>query len=359
MRCRRTGFTLIELLVVIAIIAVLIALLLPAVQQAREAARRSTCKNNLKQVGLALHNYHGTYGTFPAGRGGTRSGGDTNNNDLSPFVGLLPYLEQGPLYEVISSPYDDPDSSNTAQPFGPWPLANASSWYDPFHQAIPALECPSSPTATRTWTEARSNYGYSLGDSAHQSIMNDRHNVRGLFGYYTYFRIADVLDGTSNTIAMGEIAGSQDVMAVPGRGTVRDAGNGVITSPISCLTMATNGRYNVTPSSDVVSWRASGYTWASGTPATGAINTILPPNSPSCLRRTTWQAEGAGQMPVSSQHTGGAHVLMADGSVHFISENIDTGDLTAEPLQTHGGPSPYGVWGSLGSIAGGEVTSEF
>ena len=359
MRCQRKGFTLIELLVVIAIIAVLIALLLPAVQQAREAARRSACKNNLKQVGLALHNYHGTFGVFPHGRGGTSSGSDTNNNDGSGFIGLLPYLEQGPLYDMISSTWDN--GTNSAQAFGPWPVASASNWYVPFQRVIPSLLCPSSPEyndplSDGGWGLARTNYGFSVGDTAY--YMRNPTRARGLFGYRTYFRIADVLDGTTNTVAMGEIAGSIDVRAVPGRGIARDRGSAAVDSPIDCLSTASNGRYITGVS--VGRWRGSGWTWASGSSGTTAVNTILPPNSPGCMVQSTWQSNSRGQMPVTSRHTGGAHVLMADGSVRFISENINTGDLTvsSQPL-THGGPSPYGVWGSLGSIAGGEVTGDF
>src|SRR5687768_12322516 len=148
----RRAFTLIELLVVIAIIAVLIALLLPAVQQAREAARRTQCKNNLKQLGLAIHNYHDTYTRLPIQRGGTDgAAAETNNKlEMSAFVGLLPYIEQAPLFNQISSPGNKtrPDTGavvGTVQAFGPspWYRYDNSHGYAPFRARLPMLLCPS------------------------------------------------------------------------------------------------------------------------------------------------------------------------------------------------------------------------
>src|SRR5690348_4004442 len=136
----RRAFTLIELLVVIAIIAVLIALLLPAVQQAREAARRAQCKNSLKQLGLALHNYHDVYNVFPFGQGGTNNGsGSSNQNVLSGVVMLLPYLDQTPLWNQISS--GGTFATGTYLPMGP----NPQNWdvYPPWTIQIPVLRCPS------------------------------------------------------------------------------------------------------------------------------------------------------------------------------------------------------------------------
>jgi prepilin-type N-terminal cleavage/methylation domain-containing protein/prepilin-type processing-associated H-X9-DG protein len=354
--CR--GFTLIELLVVIAIIAILIALLLPAVQQAREAARRSTCRNQLKQLGLALHNYHDVAGSFPYGRGGTTGGGRnaSNNNEGSGLVMLLPYLDQAPLYNVLSSPQTFGDVS--VQAFGPSALAGASSWYEPFGHEIPVLHCPSSqqvPGGHFNGT-ARTNYGFSYGDTATE--MGSRVNVRGLFGFQTSFGIRDITDGSSNTIAMGEIASSRDTRSILGRGIARDVGAGILSSPIECFTFANQGvpgQYNAGVSLGV--WR--GNVWGSGMPAYTGVNTILPPNSPSCMQSDSWSNSSRGQLPVTSMHVGGAHVLMADGAVRFISENIDTGNIAAPDVTVHGGPSPYGVWGALGSIAGNETIGEF
>jgi len=130
---KRKGFTLIELLVVIAIIAILIALLLPAVQQAREAARRTQCKNNLKQLGLALHNYHDVYGRFIYRKGGT-AGNPGNANRLSGFMGLMPYIEQGPLFNTVAAG----GGTGNQPPGGPVGWTGWAEW----NVTIPALLCP-------------------------------------------------------------------------------------------------------------------------------------------------------------------------------------------------------------------------
>jgi prepilin-type N-terminal cleavage/methylation domain-containing protein len=160
-RTRVRGLTLVELLVVIAIIGVLVSLLLPAVQAAREAARRMQCGSNLKQLGLALHNYHDTYGTFPYRQGGTGQpapgeGGPGNGNAGGGFIVLLPFFEQGPLYDQIA-----------ADGFGPRPWdAN----YAPWQVGISTLVCPSDQapvTIHDAWYgnhEGRTNYNFSSGD---------------------------------------------------------------------------------------------------------------------------------------------------------------------------------------------------
>jgi prepilin-type N-terminal cleavage/methylation domain-containing protein/prepilin-type processing-associated H-X9-DG protein len=353
----RRGFTLIELLVVIAIIAILIALLLPAVQQAREAARRSSCRNNLKQLGLALHNYHDVANRFPYARGGTADGNrnNSNANEGSGITMLLPYLDQGPLYNVISGEWSD--GTQSVQGFGVSALAGAGEWYLPYTESIPALHCPSSssPAGGIRNGVARTNYGFSYGDTAFQ--MGSPVHVRGLFGFRTNFGVGDIKDGSSNTIAMGEIATSRDNGSVLGASVPRDVGTGMLDSPILCFTLANDipGRYNSGVS--LGHWR--GRVWGSGMPVYTGVNTILPPNSPGCMQSNSWSHSSRGQLPVTSPHPGGAHVLMADGAVRFISENIDAGNSAAPDVRQHGGPSPYGVWGALGSIAGGEPIGEF
>src|SRR5690606_26614187 len=197
----RRGFTLIELLVVIAIIAVLIALLLPAVQQAREAARRTQCKNNLKQLGLALHNYHDTFGSLPFGGGGDLGTGTARRQ--SGFIGMLPYLEQGPLYEQISGPFTD--GTNTWLPFGavPW-----DGDYTPWQAKIPMLLCPSDADTTEGGALGKTNYMFSRGDSPwdHNNWAGSGgRGMRGMFsGNYKVKRFGDITDGLSNTIGMSE-----------------------------------------------------------------------------------------------------------------------------------------------------------
>lgn len=345
---RRKGFTLIELLVVIAIIAILIALLLPAVQQAREAARRSTCKNNLKQLGLALHNYHDVYGMFVLRRGGTNGTyGTTNSGRLSGYVGLLPYMDQAPLYNKIAA------GDATHAPFGnqPW-----QGWPGVWNVTIPMFRCPSD--GLNSQLERTQNYMFCLGDSA-ENINGT--SSRGMFPSNRGTRIRDITDGTSNTIAMSEhvrAAYSPDVSNASRRRVEGIAmGQAPRTNPGACMTLA------------------SGSGWLSGTSVKGmhgtslwdgqaercAFNTILPPNGPSCAEGTNVNADSThAALAPSSLHVGGVHVLMADGAVRFVSENIDTGDLSqSSPSATSGAASPYGTWGSLGTKSSGEVIGEF
>lgn len=352
---RRSGFTLIELLVVIAIIAVLIALLLPAVQQAREAARRTQCRNNLKQLGLALHNYHDTHGTFVFMRGGT-SITTGNANNLSGLVPLLPFIDQGPLFQVIAAG----DPANGIPAGGANPNNDGSAVWAPYRVAPPMLRCPSdpgpqSPYSSRPMTMAQ-NYVFSVGDQVSATASN---STRGLFMYQRCMRERDITDGTSNTIAMSErcsnIGGSGNVIANELRPSQAIAGGlaNIITAPNTCFTRV-SGAYltagNVT--------RAGGMNWVMGVPGFVTFNTVLPPNGPSCTDISPGVTSISNAvLPPNSQHTGGVSVLMADGSVRFVSDNIDTGNLGVE--QPTSGPSRYGVWGSLGSRAGSETISEF
>ncbi|MFG0332314.1 MAG: DUF1559 domain-containing protein [Maioricimonas sp. JB049] len=337
MRTRRQGFTLIELLVVIAIIAILIALLLPAVQQAREAARRSQCKNNLKQLGLALHNYHDTYRVFPYRQGGTIQ--STHNwGRLSGFVGLLPYLDQAPLFNQISS--ELVVGGTTYPPMGPNPWNDS---YPPWRQSISVLLCPSETSHIETDSSGRTTYGFVSGDTHAANATRPR----GLFGWWSSSRFSDILDGSSNTIAMAE-------MKFPvGTGDIgHTAVDSNFTVPTDCL-----ATFNPTTRRYVVStWAMTGRRWPDGGAGSTAVTTTLPPNSPSCAHNNHNAQDGF--YSAGSAHVGGCHVLMADGSVQFISENIDTGNLSVDAT-TVSGVSPYGVWGALGTKAGGEVISEF
>jgi prepilin-type N-terminal cleavage/methylation domain-containing protein/prepilin-type processing-associated H-X9-DG protein len=360
-RPSRPGFTLIELLVVIAIIAILIALLLPAVQQAREAARRTQCKNNAHQLGIALHNYHDTHAVFVYGQGGTgpASNQESNRDEASGFIGLLPYLDQAPLFNQITAGGTLRTTSGMEDyaPMGPSPTCCNSRHgrFPPYRTQIPALQCPSSQ-ARRGNVFGYTNYAFSLGDSA----FNLRNNsLRGMFGWRSSVRIADIIDGTSNTVMMGEICTGTDNREVRGVGVAENQGRPVVDSPITCLATADQqepGRYNT----GVTTISVRGERWASGYPAHTGINTILPPNSPACTTQASfWRDSARGQYPVTSRHEGGAHVLLADGAVRFISENIHTGNISLPDVRTLGGRSPYGVWGALGSIAGGESVGEF
>lgn len=351
-RHRYPGFTLVELLVVIAIIGILIALLLPAVQAAREAARRSQCTNNLKQLGLALHNYHDVNKKFPTLHGGTvgTSPWDNGNNgQLCGMVALTPYLEQQPLYDQISGPLTV--GSITFPPFGP------AAWrtdYPPFRQQTPGLVCPSDTgfsTRNPASEQAYNNYMLSVGDH----ISNNAYDkpTRGPFAAQHYATFADISDGTSNTVGLAE----RSIYVKTGgiRGDIAmNVGTTLHQNPTLCqATKGTDGMYR--SGIPLHPEKVVGKRWADGRPAWNGVCTILPPNSPSCLNNDqSWQW---GIFSASSYHPGGANCVMMDGSVQFISETIDTGNLALPQPGNRGGKSPYGVWGALGSVAGSEAVS--
>jgi prepilin-type N-terminal cleavage/methylation domain-containing protein/prepilin-type processing-associated H-X9-DG protein len=350
------GFTLVELLVVIAIIGVLVALLLPAVQSAREAARRTQCLNHLKQLGIALHNYHDTVGVFPYRQGGTGLPADsnvlTNQQQGSGITMLLPYFEQKALYDAIASPQRF--GSTSYSPFGD--AAFDASGYQLWNTNIPTLICPSNSKAKVIGQFGPCHYAFSGGDTAAR-INNSTGGVRGVFGYQSKRRMANITDGTSNTIAMAEVASS---IAVSSRkiwgGIARDQGTSVtVMSPILCLQTVERGSGEYKSSVATVS-EARGSRWARGTVEYVGFNTILPPNAPSCQ---TGVFGTNGLFSSTSRHPGGVQALFCDASARFISQNINTGNLATRDLLQEDGRSPYGVWGALGTIAGDELLGEY
>ncbi|WP_315860592.1 DUF1559 family PulG-like putative transporter [Rubinisphaera margarita] len=308
---RRSAFTLIELLVVIAIIAILVALLLPAVQQAREAARRSSCKNNLKQLGLALHNYHDTHSMFPINWTVNHNFNEGTQEGFSWMAYVLPFMEQGPLYDTINFDVDLADAGN-----------NAAA-----QTAIATYLCPSDPLKQNGLLPNRANApsaGTSYGVNNYKAVAGSNWNwgdhtgvvcvtcrrnpnqpngldgPNGLIGRRTGYHSAspvtlmkDVTDGTSNTLAIGE--------ALPGG------------------------------SNHTWWWNPNATTATAGVP----LNYYYPPNK-----------YGIGDWPrnysFASEHKGGAQFTLVDGSVRFVGENIDN-DL----------------YRSLATISGGESIGEF
>lgn len=398
MRCQRTpktGFTLVELLVVIAIIGVLVGLLLPAVQAAREAARRMSCSNNFKQIGLGIHNYHSAYNQLPTH--GTGPLGPTTGNwwgqtplahqRLSALVPLTPFIEQQALWEQFSNPST---VNGNWLAFGPNPWNNPGT-YEPHVTEIPGYRCPSDPGVGLP-AFGRTNYAVCIGDTgsrmevgacarsmARSSGESEQYRAenRGTFGIHPenqkrQFR--DLLDGLSNTIAMGEIntdLGDNDTttsLRIQGTNStdLSSIADGVadprVTPALACAGTVNSARprfYTGVPAQGAND-RLRGYRWAGASPVFTQCNTMLPPNSRIC----GYFANGAfgGLYGMSSRHQGGAHVLMADGAVVFMTDSIESGNASARPVH-HGGTggaapgseSPFGLWGSLGTRASKET----
>lgn len=351
LRFRRWGaFTLVELLVVIAIIGILVALLLPAIQAAREAARRSQCTNNLKQLGVAVHNYHDTYKIMPFRQCGTQQGTWNNGGRLGGFVALLPFMEQVPLYDqiVAGGTVTHTGGTNNYPPFGPVPWQGD---YIPWQQRIPGLLCPSDPGQQLRLTGIQpSNYCFSTGDIATQSDWTE---TRGPFGGTTRpcFNFSAITDGLSNTIALSERCTVVASNMIKGGVWFNLGGIAANTQqPINC--MATRGGDGVTYNTGGTYWGGAGTRWADGATGFTHFNTILPPNGPTC-NDGAWDGHPA-FCPPTSYHPGGALVVLCDGAVTMFDESVDTGNLATPHTRAISGPSPYGVWGALGSKTGGE-----
>lgn len=367
---KRPGFTLIELLVVIAIIAILIALLLPAVQQAREAARRTQCRNHLKQFGLALHNYHDAFNLFPPRQGGSGTGsvagpaypGSGARTAYAGHVFLLPYLDQAPRYNEIMS----------VQPnhLPPWHNSNNPGMFTQ-RAAPPMFNCPSDPGSIDPVIPVRTaglnSYVYCSGDGFADSFTQagcvatnplQIRPTRGMFGALVCYGVRDAVDGTSNTLMMAEKA--RPTSSPRGRGLV--IGVSPFTNPAQCTALFNRATQTYLIDAGPTNDSAPGYRAFAGNAFFCAFSTALPPNTANCYDGGA-VCGSLHWSPVlgsaSSYHVGGVHALFGDGSVRFISENIDVGNQGAAiPGLTQAGPSPYGVWGALGTRQGGEVVPE-
>ncbi len=365
---RAAGFTLVELLVVIAIIGILVGLLLPAVQAAREAARRMQCSNNLKQQALGCLNYESANKRLPAMQGGTGQahpcafGGQ--RVCMSGWYMILPYMEQTPFYNML-----------TAWNREPWNTGNFNNTAG-YKTRVPFLECPSDSGESEPTNAGRTvglnSYAFCSGDNyamsqtldggeeradCNRSLRKLAINNRGIFGRLNFPSLAVVTDGTSNTILTGE---RQRPNAVNSKGmSLIIASDPATYIPLSCRAQF-NGRQYLTPSLIFTADTAPGYRTMAGNPFFNGLSTILPPNSAVCTvgNGSVSQHWFGGLWSATSEHTGGVQVSMADGSVRFISDSIDTGNQgVVAPAATSSVASPYGVWGALGTKSAGETVS--
>jgi len=405
----KNAFTLVELLVVIAIIGMLIALLLPAVQAAREAARRMQCSNNIRQLALAVHNFHDVHNELPSGgtqrklkynRANIEDGG--NIQRFSTFTMLTPFIEQTPAWSCLTAMIDEAirrdnlanranlDHLNWANPWE----GQGTQWngdinhgsakglggpYNGVNHDIAFFRCPSDSERPQGYHVT--NYRVSRGDGWCQW---DWWEGRGIFnrGSRTLYDLGGITDGTSNTMLMAEgvvgVRGSRKILTgiATGQNThVRDdRPPAVIPSRFLALKGA-NGEYRADVTVETNDW-ILGFRWGDASHVYTVVHTVLPPNGPT-LRRAN--EEHWVQVPPSSYHTGGVSTVAADASYRFVTETVNTTnqsiaklpgwanvwglDLPFDALpggddpngpQRYTGPSPYGVWGAYGTPAHGE-----
>ena len=355
-------FSILGLLVVITIFAILSAILLPAIHKARENARRMSCDGNFRQVLLAIHNYHQAHKHLPSAMAGTGTGASPrlgNSNQLSGLVALLPFYESSPLWGRISNPLTV--EGFQYPPMGPVPWDKN---YPPWMESRQYHVCPSS--AEKLDDPSRpfgmTNIGFCIGDGARKiHVPKPDSQIRGMFAPRAFLKFRDVLDGLSYTVAIAEMATSSGRRR-EGQYAINMPPD-IVLSPTRCLNSLDTRRKRYYADRVEISDFGRGGNWVDGGAGSTLIQTILPPNSPSCSIGNDSIHDGI--YSASSSHVGGCHVGMGDGRVIFVTESIDSGNSSSRPPTHSFDPvtkrhfeSPYGVWGAMGSRSGIESIDE-
>lgn len=332
---RKDGFTLVELLVVIAIIGILVGLLLPAVQAAREAARRMSCSNNLKQIGLSIHNYESTHQRIPSTasdtwqRDGTPSMAVSDWRGYSAHTMILPYIEQNNLYNQLR--FDQ----GHYQSYGN-PTAVAVS-----RNKIDGFLCPSDRDFPSTTDIGWNNYGFSEGSNSGWNVPQA--DANGMFERVRYRKFGDVSDGLSNTVMASEFIKGDNTDSrftyLSDFGYSQAFPSGWTNQyPTQALVEAYGIQCEGTAPTQHRS--PAGFRWIAPGFYNSAINTIAPPNwrYPACMQNGGGQGDSPGVFPARSRHPSGVQVAMGDGSVRFVPGTVD-----------------FLTWQGLGSAFGGET----